>query len=67
MIQLEEERKRIYYVDNDFFENKYNIGIQSSKYFCIKEREVSEWTTYNEQKKTSKEKNNILIFSRKFN
>lgn len=64
MIQLEEERKRIYYVDNDFFENKYTLGLQSSKYFCIKERAVSEWIKYEEKKEISKKKNNILIFTK---
>lgn len=65
MIQLEEQRKRIYFVDNDFFENKYPIGLQSSKYFCIQEREVYEWKKYEKHKEISKEKNNILIFKKK--
>ena len=32
MIQLEETRERPYYVDNDFFDNKYNIAVRL-KYF----------------------------------
>lgn len=31
------------------------------KYFCIKEREVSEWTNYSEEK-SKKEKNNKVIY-----
>ena len=45
MIQLEEERKRPYFVDNYFFHNKYDISCKL-KYFCIKEREVSDWEQY---------------------
>ena len=40
MIFLEEERQRQYFVDNKFSKNKYNITTKL-KYFCIKEREVS--------------------------
>lgn len=60
MIQLEEERQRPYFVDNDFFYNKYNISIKL-KYYCIKEREVSEWNNYSEEK-SKKEKNNKVIY-----
>ncbi|MFR3182701.1 MAG: hypothetical protein ACLTPN_03710 [Clostridia bacterium] len=69
MISLEEERKRIYYVDNDFFDNKYQIGLQGAKYFCIQERETTKWKKYNVEE-TSKNKNidnknsNVLIFKR---
>lgn len=49
MIQLEEERHRPYYVDNDFFVNKYN-HINNLKYFCIKVRDVTEWSEYSEEK-----------------
>jgi len=49
MISLEEERVRPYYVDNDFFINKYS-HIGRLKYFCIKERTVSEWEKYSEEK-----------------
>lgn len=67
MIQLEEERKRIYYVDNDFFDNKYQIGLQGSKYFCIQERKISKWKKYGIENKNTNEKNkngNVLIFRR---
>lgn len=60
MIQLEEERQRPYFVDNDFFNNKY-VMVGKLKYFCIKEREVSEWINYSERK-NKKEKTNKIIF-----
>lgn len=56
MIQLEEERKRPYYVDNDFYKNKYGL-VTNLKYMRIKVREVSDWETYSE---VEKENNNIL-------
>ena len=59
MIQLEEERQRPYFVDNDFFLNKYNISTKL-KYFCIREREVSEWTNYSKEK--SKRESNKIIY-----
>lgn len=57
MISLEEQRNRPYFVDNDFYNNKYNISIKL-KYFCIKEREVTEWEKYSEEKEI--EQNNII-------
>lgn len=44
----EEERQRPYFVDNNFYINKYNISTKL-KYFCIKEREVWEWKNYSEE------------------
>lgn len=49
IIKLEEERQKPYYVDNDFFENKYNQAIRL-KYMCIRERETTEWEKYSEEK-----------------
>ena len=34
IVSLEEERGRTYYVDNDFFNNKYSCNL-NLKYFCI--------------------------------
>lgn len=51
MVDLEEERNRPYYVDNDFFVNKYP-PILKGKYFCIKEREVSDWKKLEENNQT---------------
>lgn len=67
IIQLEEERHRTYYVDNDFFENKYSLGSQE-KYFSIIERSVSQWERYAEDKNNIKNKTNnknkILAFTK---
>jgi len=58
MVELEKERGRPYYVHNDFFENEYPATV-NGKYFCIKERYVSEWKNYSEK---SEIKNNNVIF-----
>ena len=61
MISIEKERNRVYYVDNDFFKNVFPPNLQNCKYFCIKERNVTEW------EKTSainKNKNNIIYFNK---
>ena len=60
MISLEEERERPYFVDNDFYNNKYNISIKL-RYLCIKEREVTEWEKYSEENKAIK--NNVIYFN----
>lgn len=64
MIKLEEERLRPYFVDNDFYKNKYNIGLQGSKYFCIQEREITEWKKYTMNKNIKKYNDNVVIFKR---
>lgn len=60
MISLEEERQRPYYVDNDFFENRYPY-VGRLKYFCIKEREITEWEKYSEEK-ANIENNKKIIY-----
>lgn len=60
--QLEEERQRPYFVDNDFFDNKYSLSFKQ-KYLCIKERDVTDWVNYSEEKTNSNNKSNILYFS----
>ena len=61
MIQLDEDRGRAYFVDNDFFFNKYTCNL-NLKYYCIKERDVSEFTNYSEQKNDTNEKDKIIYF-----
>lgn len=56
MISLEKERNRPFYVYNDFFENDYPSTVHG-KFFCIKERTVSDWETYSEEDT----KNNIIF------
>lgn len=60
MIQLEEDRQRPYFVDNDFFDNKYNTSIKL-KYFCIKERDVTDWQSYSKDKNNEEDSNNIIF------
>ena len=60
MISLEEERNRPYFVDNDFFNNKYSYAGRL-KYFCIKEREITEWNKYSEEK-ANIENNKKIIY-----
>ena len=56
MIELEEKRNRIYFVDNDFFSNKYLPNLSNCKIFSI---EVSEWRRMDDIKQ---QKNNSKIF-----
>lgn len=50
LVSVEEDRNRMYFVDNDFFDNKY-FCCSNLKYMCVKVREVSEWETYSEKEK----------------
>ena len=63
MVNYEEERRKPYYVDNDFFSNKYNL-ISNLKYFRIEEREVSEWEQYTQD--IFKDKNSKILFIKDF-
>lgn len=58
LVSFEEERNRMYFVDNDFFYNKYCYAGNGLKYMCIQEREVTEWKKYIET--NSFGKNNII-------
>lgn len=60
IISLEQERGRPYYVNNDFFKNEYTQNVKG-KYFCIKERNVSNWIEYKEI--NNQIKNNIIFFN----
>lgn len=62
IVGLEEERRRPYYVDNDFFNNKYN-NISNLKYICLKVREVTEWSTYSEEEIIKESYNKILYIN----
>lgn len=61
IISLDEERGRSYFVDNDFFNNKYPCS-NNLKYYCIKVRDVSEYEVYSEEKHIAEEKNKIIYF-----
>ena len=62
IISLEEERERIYYVDNDFFKNKHTL-VGRLKYFRIDCREVSNWVPYSETKEMELFDRKILSFT----
>ena len=57
IISLEIERKRPFFVDNDFFENKYTLGSELF-YISILERDVKEWRKFSE---IDSAKNNLLF------
>ncbi len=61
MISLEKERNRAYYVDNDFFDNEFPYSVQHCKYFCIQQREITEWNKYT---KIKQNRNNIIYFNK---
>ena len=61
ILKLYDERKKLYFVDNDFFNNKYP-EVSASDYYCIKERNVSDWIIYSEL--NSNNKNKILNFNK---
>lgn len=65
MIALEQERGRPYYVNNDFYNNEYTQNVKG-KYFCIKERNVSNWVQYFDSNLNTNVKNyksNIIHFN----
>ncbi|MBP3597265.1 MAG: hypothetical protein J6J60_07720 [Clostridia bacterium] len=62
MIKTEELRQRAYYVDNDFFENKYPLGLKRMKYYCIQKRSVSNWEKCIENETIIKNTNNVIMF-----
>lgn len=62
MVQLEIDRARPYFVDNDFFDNQYTMSLQL-KYFCIKEREVTEWSNYSDELSHLRDNNKIIYFN----
>ena len=63
-----EKNNIIYNVDNDFYDNKYPPNMYG-KYFCIMERNVTQWKKYESVSDKSKNlKNNqckILMFRQK--
>ena len=55
IIDLEIKRKRPFFVDNDFFENKYNTS-SNLLYISILERDVNEWKQFSEFETSDKNK-----------
>ena len=63
-IQTEDERRRPYFVDNDFYNNKYQLS-NDLYYLKIIVRDVSDWADYSEEKEIE-ENNNKIIFINDF-
>lgn len=61
MIDLEKERRRPYYVFNDFYENEYPASL-NCKIFCLKEREITDWENYSEKEKQEDKLTNGKIY-----
>lgn len=61
MISLEQTRNRPYFVDNSFYNNSYNISAKL-KYFCIMERNVTDWKKYSEEKIEEEDNCSNIIF-----
>lgn len=59
IISLEIERKRPFFVDNDFFENKYILG-SNLFYMAILERDVTSWQKFFEFEDAKKDNENLL-------
>lgn len=61
IIEIEELRNRPYYVDNDFWVNKYPPGVKR-KYFCIKCRDITNWEKVFENENKTSNLNNVYYF-----
>ncbi len=61
IVSVNIERDKPYFVDNDFFDNKYNSSYSSKMdYYQIQEREITSWIT---AKDVTPTKDKLLLFS----
>ena len=60
IIKTEEERGRRYFVDNDFFNNKYTL-VGDLYYLKIIVRDVTDWKDYSEQEYINKNDKKIIF------
>lgn len=58
-----EDKGYQYYIDNDYYENKYPLMLNNCFYCSIKVREVSEWLNYSEDKEDVKNNSKIIFFN----
>lgn len=65
MLKLYRVRRKIFFVDNDFYNNEFPNSI-GGDYYCIKQRNVSEWTVYSECRMDTNYKNNIINFNKMY-
>lgn len=68
LADYEDERNKMYYVDNDYFANKYPYCGNNLKYMKIQVREVTEWTKYTEIENNIEEfqSNSKIIYIKNF-
>ena len=57
MISDFDYRRKLYYIDNDFFNNKFP-PMESGMYYQIQERNVEKWINVDENSKDAKNKTN---------
>lgn len=62
IVSIEEERGRPYFVDNDFFNNKFS-HCSDLYYLSILERDVSDWNKYSENQEKNREKEKIIFMN----
>lgn len=62
-IRDDEKKHRLYYVDNDFFPNKYNnlMGLSNFNYYKIVQRKITDWLDLREETE-EEDKSNIIFF-----
>lgn len=63
LVSYWEEKGYQYYIDNDYYDNKYPLILNNCFYCSIKVREVSDWKNYSEEKESCKNKSNIIFFN----
>ena len=68
MINEYKEKKKLFYLDNDFYENEFKLDLvlnnRNGVYFKIIEREISTWCEYKEKNKHCANVKNISLFLR---
>ena len=66
MISDFDKRRKVFYIDNEFWENKYPMGLQNSIYYQIELMLILMiWKKFEEEKYHSNEKCKILKFHKK--
>lgn len=54
IVSAYDNKRHMFYVDNDFFNNKYPLIFNNCHYIQLQEREVSEWVVYSKEKNLKK-------------
>lgn len=61
ILLLYNTRRKTFFVNNDFYDNKFPNSINSD-YYCIKQRYVSDWQIYSKDIKLKSDLNNKVIY-----